>query len=70
VLETVLVLAILGAVFWAYRSGKGHGKASVESDQLKAMAESVKRGIDARRKVAHDDGGDDPGGMRERSFRD
>lgn len=66
-LETVLVLAILGAIFWAYRSGKGHGKASHESDQLKAMAESVRRGINARRSVRN---GNDPDGVRERSFRD
>ena len=66
-LEGILVVSVLAAVYWAYSAGRKHGKASVEADQLKAMAESVKRGIDARRSVRS---GNDPDGVQERSFRD
>jgi len=66
-LEGFLFVSVLAAVFWAYSSGRKHGVASVESDQLKAMAENVKRGVDARRAVR---AGDDPDGLQDRAFRD
>jgi len=66
-IESILIVSVLAAVYWAYSSGRKHGKASEESDSLKAMAESVKRGINARRSVRNNN---DPDGVRERSFRD
>ena len=68
-LEAILVLAVLGAVWRAYAVGVKHGREERESASLKAMAESVRRGIDARRKASVANGGD-PDGVRERSFRD
>ena len=66
-LEGILVVSVLAAVFWAYSAGRKHGKASVEADQLKAMADNVKRGVDARRAIR---AGNDPDGLQDRAFRD
>jgi len=71
-LEAILITSVLGACLYAYIMGSRHGRAEVESDSLREMAESVRRGIHARRKVRSNDGdgGDDPDGVRERSLRD
>jgi hypothetical protein len=66
-LEFLIITAVLAALWKAYSVGARHGKADVESESLREMAESVRRGIDARRNAR---GGDDPGGLRKRSFRD
>lgn len=66
-LELVIIAAVLAGLWKAYSIGAKHGKADVESESLREMAESVRRGIHARRNAR---GGDDPGGLRERSFRD
>lgn len=74
-LEAILVTSVLAALWYAYAVGNRRGRTEVESDSLREMAESVRRGIHARRKASREasrnaDGGDDPDGVRERSFRD
>lgn len=55
-LNTFLVCTALGACLYAYLVGVKHGKAEVESQRLKAMADSVRRA-----KRAADDVLNDPG---------
>jgi hypothetical protein len=74
-LEAILITSILAALWYAYTMGSRHGRSKVESDSLREMAESVRRGIHARREASRNAdrnarGGDDPDGLRERSFRD
>jgi len=66
-LEAILIVSVLAALWKAYSVGAKHGKADIESKSLREMAESVRRGIHARRNA---DGNADPDGVRKRSFRD
>lgn len=53
-LNTFLVLSALGACLYAYIVGYRHGKAEVESESLKKMAESVRRAKRAADDVIND----------------
>lgn len=53
-LNTFLVCTALGACLYAYLVGVKHGKAEVESESLKKMAESVRRAKRAADDIAND----------------
>jgi hypothetical protein len=54
-LNTILVCSALGGCLWAYLIGYKHGKAEVENAALKSMADSVQRGLKAKRSLADGD---------------
>lgn len=53
-LNTFLVCTALGACLYAYLVGVKHGKAEVESESLRKMAESVRRAKRAADDVVND----------------
>lgn len=53
-LNTILLCSALGACLYAYIVGYRHGKAEVESEGLKKMAESVRRAKRAADDVVND----------------